>query len=87
MSWPAWKGRAVSSSLVAREYAMRVWLAPGKPACSQSMPSDVTAALRASKTCRWQPGRSGSGRRGMGLDFQYAVNARGRLLDPDESGR
>ena len=69
----------------AREYAMRVWLDPDKLAARNLMPSDVTAALR-EQNVQVAAGQIGQRPARNGLDFQYAVNARGRLLDPDEFG-
>jgi multidrug efflux pump len=67
----------------AREYAMRVWLDPDKLAARSLMPSDVTAALR-EQNVQVAAGQIGQRPSPKGLDFQYAVNARGRLIDPDE---
>jgi multidrug efflux pump len=67
----------------AREYAMRVWLDPDKLAARNLMPSDVTAALR-DQNVQVAAGQIGQRPSPNGLDFQYAVNARGRLLDPGE---
>jgi multidrug efflux pump len=69
----------------AREYAMRVWLDPDKLAARNLMPSDVTAALR-EQNVQVAAGQIGQRPAPNGLDFQYAVNARGRLIEPDEFG-
>jgi multidrug efflux pump len=69
----------------AREYSMRVWLDPDKLAARNLMPSDVTAALR-EQNVQVAAGQIGQRPAPAGLDFQYAVNARGRLLDPEEFG-
>ena len=67
----------------AREYAMRVWLDPDKLAARNLMPSDVMAALR-EQNVQVAAGQIGQRPSPNGLDFQYAVNTRGRLIEPDE---
>jgi multidrug efflux pump len=67
----------------AREYAMRAWLDPDKLAARNLMPSDVTAALR-EQNVQVAAGQIGQRPAPTGLDFQYAVKARGRLIEPDE---
>lgn len=69
----------------AREYAMRVWLDPDKMAARNLVPADVTAALR-EQNVQVAAGQIGQRPSPAGLEFQYAVNARGRLLDPEEFG-
>ncbi|MFL5330839.1 MAG: efflux RND transporter permease subunit [Gemmataceae bacterium] len=70
----------------AREYSMRIWLDPEKLAARQLTPADVTAALR-EQNLQVAAGRIGQPPITTGQNFQYAVNARGRLVDPEEFGQ
>jgi multidrug efflux pump len=69
----------------ARDYSMRVWLDPDKLAARSLNPSDVMAALR-EQNLQVAAGQIGQRPAPTGLDFQYAVQTRGRLLDPAEFG-
>src|SRR5205823_2571072 len=69
----------------AREYSMRVWLDPDKLAVRSLNPGDVMAALR-EQNLQVAAGQIGQRPTPGGLDFQYAVQTRGRLLDPAEFG-
>ncbi|HEY1378598.1 MAG TPA: efflux RND transporter permease subunit [Gemmataceae bacterium] len=69
----------------AREYSMRVWLDPDKLAARSLTPGDVMAALR-EQNLQVAAGQIGQRPAPVGLDFQYAVQTRGRLLEPDEFG-
>jgi multidrug efflux pump len=67
----------------ARDYSMRVWLDPDKLAARGLTPGDVSAALR-EQNLQVAAGRIGQPPAPAGLDFQYPVITRGRLVDPDE---
>src|SRR5262245_4844615 len=69
----------------APEYSMRDWLDPDKLAARALTPADVMAALR-EQNVQVAAGRVGQPPAPAGLDFQYAVQTRGRLVEPDEFG-
>jgi multidrug efflux pump len=69
----------------ARDYSMRVWLDPDKLAARNLTPADVNDALR-EQNRQVAAGRIGQPPSPSGLDFQYAVMTRGRLIDPSEFG-
>ncbi len=67
--------------LGARDYALRVWLDPGKLASRGLTATDVVRALR-EQNVQVAAGRIGQSPATLGLDFQVPVTAAGRLLDP-----
>ena len=67
--------------LGARDYALRVWLDPGKLASRGLSATDVVRALR-EQNVQVAAGRIGQSPATLGLDFQVPVTAAGRLLDP-----
>ncbi len=67
----------------ARDYSMRVWIEPDKLAARNLTPGDVMAALR-EQNLQVAAGQIGQHPAPAGLDFQYAVQTRGRLIDPTE---
>jgi multidrug efflux pump len=69
----------------AREYSMRVWIEPDKLAARSLTPGDVMAALR-EQNLQVAAGQIGQRPAPAGLDFQYAVQTRGRLIEPAEFG-
>src|SRR5262249_55016440 len=69
----------------AREYSMRVWLDPEQLAARELTPADINAALR-EQNLQVAAGRIGQPPTPNGLSFQYAVNTRGRLMEPEEFG-
>ena len=67
--------------LGARDYALRVWLDPGKLASRGLSATDVVRALR-EQNVQVAAGRIGQPPATLGLDFQVPVTAAGRLPDP-----
>ena len=67
--------------LGARDYALRVWLDPGKLASRGLTATDVVRALR-EQNVQVAAGRIGQSPATLGLDFQVPVTAAGRLPDP-----
>jgi multidrug efflux pump subunit AcrB len=64
-------------------YSMRVWVNPDKMAELGVTASDVSAAIQAQN--RQNPaGAFGQPPAAPGTDFQYSVNAPGRLVDPSQ---
>ncbi|MBI3800431.1 MAG: efflux RND transporter permease subunit [Deltaproteobacteria bacterium] len=71
------------SILGARDYSMRVWLDPEKLASRNMVASDVVNALH-EQNVQVAAGRIGQPPAPTGINFQYTVNALGRLLDPEQ---
>jgi multidrug efflux pump len=71
------------SILGARDYSMRVWLDPEKLAARNMVASDVVNALH-EQNVQVAAGRIGQPPAPTGINFQYTVNALGRLLDPEQ---
>src|SRR3954471_4385622 len=69
----------------ARDYSMRVWLAPDKMARLGVTPADVANALRA-QNAQYAAGKIGAEPAPTGQDIVYTVTATGRLLDPEQFG-
>jgi multidrug efflux pump len=67
------------------DYAMRVWLDPGKVAARGLSASDVVAAIR-EQNVQVAAGVVGGPPMPVPVDYQLSVNARGRLLDEKEFG-
>src|SRR5438270_3210044 len=69
----------------ARDYSMRVWLAPDKMARLGVTPSDVAGALRA-QNAQYAAGKIGTEPALPGQAVVYTVTATGRLVDPEQFG-
>ena len=67
------------------DYAMRVWLDPGKVASRGLTASDVVNAIR-EQNVQVAAGVVGAPPMPVPVDYQLSVNARGRLLDEKEFG-
>jgi hydrophobe/amphiphile efflux-1 (HAE1) family protein len=67
------------------DYAMRVWVDPGKVAARGLTASDVVAAIR-EQNVQVAAGVVGAPPMPVPVDYQLSVNARGRLLDEKEFG-
>jgi multidrug efflux pump len=68
------------------DYAMRVWLNPDKIAARNLTASDVVAAIR-EQNVQVAAGAIGQQPVAHPLDFELQVNAKGRLVSPEEFGR
>jgi hydrophobe/amphiphile efflux-1 (HAE1) family protein/NodT family efflux transporter outer membrane factor (OMF) lipoprotein len=68
------------------DYAMRVWLNPDKIAARSLTASDVVAAIR-EQNVQVAAGAIGQQPVAHPLDFELQVNAKGRLVSPEEFGR
>ena len=67
------------------DYAMRIWLDPGKVAARGLTASDVVSAIR-EQNVQVAAGVVGAPPMPVPVDYQLSVNARGRLLDEKEFG-
>jgi hydrophobe/amphiphile efflux-1 (HAE1) family protein len=67
------------------DYAMRVWLDPGKVAARGLTASDIVSAIR-EQNVQVAAGVVGAPPMPVPVDYQLSVNARGRLLDETEFG-
>jgi multidrug efflux pump len=67
----------------ARDYSMRVWLDPEKVASLGLTASDVVAAIR-EQNVQVAAGIIGQPPMSEGVQFQYTVNAQGRLVNEEE---
>jgi len=67
----------------AGDYAMRVWLDPGKLAARSITSSEVIAAIR-EQNAQVAAGTVGAPPSPKGTDFQLAVNTQGRLVNEEE---
>src|SRR5580692_1629558 len=67
------------------DYAMRVWLNPDKIAARNLTASDVVAAIR-EQNVQVAAGAIGQQPVAHPLDFELQVNAKGRLVSPEEFG-
>ncbi|HEX3273532.1 MAG TPA: efflux RND transporter permease subunit [Gemmatimonadales bacterium] len=67
------------------DYAMRVWLDPGKVASRGLTASDVVNAIR-EQNVQVAAGVVGAPPMPVPVDYQLSVNARGRLIDEKEFG-
>ena len=68
-----------------REYAMRLWVRPDKLASLGLTARDVAQAVQ-DQNVQAPAGQIGAPPAKPGLNFQYSVNARGRLTDKEEFG-
>jgi multidrug efflux pump len=69
----------------AGDYAMRVWLDPGKLAARSITSSEVIAAIR-EQNAQVAAGTVGAPPSPRGTDFQLAVNTQGRLANEEQFG-
>jgi hydrophobe/amphiphile efflux-1 (HAE1) family protein len=67
------------------DYAMRIWLDPGKVAARGLTASDVVSAIR-EQNVQVAAGVVGAPPMPVPVDYQLSVNARGRLIDEKEFG-
>jgi hydrophobe/amphiphile efflux-1 (HAE1) family protein len=67
------------------DYAMRIWLDPGKVAARGLTASDVVSAIR-EQNVQVAAGVVGAPPMPVPVDYQLSVNARGRLVDEKEFG-
>jgi multidrug efflux pump len=67
------------------DYAMRVWLDPGKVASRGLTATDVVSAIR-EQNVQVAAGVVGAPPMPVPVDYQLSVNARGRLIDEKEFG-
>src|SRR3954447_25289070 len=67
------------------DYAMRIWLDPGKVAARGLTASDVVSAIR-EQNVQVAAGVIGAPPMPVPVDYQLSVNARGRLIDEQEFG-
>ncbi len=68
------------------DYAMRIWLNPDKIAARNLTASDVVAAVR-EQNVQVAAGAVGQQPVSRALDFELQINAKGRLVSPEEFGR
>ena len=68
------------------DYAMRVWLNPDKIAARNLTASDVVNAIR-EQNVQVAAGAIGQQPVSQPVDFELQVNAKGRLISPEEFGR
>src|SRR5438477_5087563 len=68
------------------DYAMRVWLDPDKIAARNLTASDVVNAIR-EQNVQVAAGAIGQQPVSQPVDFELQVNAKGRLISPEEFGR
>src|SRR5215208_3736917 len=67
------------------DYAMRIWLDPGKVAARGLTARDVVNSIR-EENVQVAAGVVGAPPMPLGVDYQLSVNARGRLIDEQEFG-
>ncbi|MDU2065395.1 MAG: multidrug efflux RND transporter permease subunit [Sporomusaceae bacterium] len=65
------------------DYAMRIWVRPDKLAQLGITVNDIGAAIQA-QNVQAPAGKIGQRPTGPNQDFQYTVNVKGRLVDPEE---
>ena len=68
------------------DYAMRVWLNPDKIAARNLTASDVVSAIR-EQNVQVAAGAIGQQPVSQPVDFELQINAKGRLVSPEEFGR
>src|SRR5580692_636116 len=68
------------------DYAMRVWLNPDKIAARNLTASDVVGAIR-EQNVQIAAGAVGQQPVSQPVDFELLINAKGRLVSPEEFGR
>jgi multidrug efflux pump len=82
------EGVGEAAILGGRDYSMRIWLDPEKLAAREMTATDVTRAIQ-EQNAEIAAGRLGEPpvSPGKAVSFQVPVNARGRLVEPEEFGR
>jgi hydrophobe/amphiphile efflux-1 (HAE1) family protein/NodT family efflux transporter outer membrane factor (OMF) lipoprotein len=68
------------------DYAMRIWLNPDKVAARNLTASDVVSAIR-EQNVQVAAGAIGQQPVSSPVDFELQINAKGRLVSPEEFGR
>ena len=68
-----------------RDYAMRVWLNPGRLAAYNMVPQDVTEAIRR-QNIEAAPGKTGIGSDKLPQQLQYVLQYTGKFSTPEEYG-
>ncbi len=68
------------------DYAMRIWLNPDKIAARNLTASDVVSAIR-EQNVQVAAGAIGQQPVSQPVDFELQINAKGRLVSPEEFGR
>jgi multidrug efflux pump len=79
------KGVGDASIFGARDYSMRIWLKPDRMAQLRVTTSDIAAAIQ-SQNAQYAAGKIGQEPSADEQQLIYTVNAKGRLLDPNEFG-
>lgn len=79
------KGVGDASIFGARDYSMRIWLKPDRMAQLRVTTSDIAAAIQ-SQNAQYAAGKIGQEPSVDEQQLIYTVNAKGRLLDPNEFG-
>jgi len=79
------KGVGDANIFGARDYSMRIWLKPDRMAQLGITTSDIAAAIQ-SQNAQYAAGKIGQEPSITDQQLIYTVNAKGRLLDPDQFG-
>jgi multidrug efflux pump len=79
------KGVGDANIFGARDYSMRIWLKPDRMAQLHVTTSDIAAAIQ-SQNAQYAAGKIGQEPSVNEQQLVYTVNAKGRLLDPNEFG-
>ena len=79
------KGVGDANIFGARDYSMRIWLKPDRMAQLGITASDIAAAIQ-SQNAQYAAGKIGQEPSVNEQQLVYTVNAKGRLLDPNEFG-
>jgi len=79
------KGVGDANIFGARDYSMRIWLKPDRMAQLGITTSDIAAAIQ-SQNAQYAAGKIGQEPSVTDQQLIYTVNAKGRLLDPDQFG-
>jgi len=79
------KGVGDANIFGARDYSMRIWLKPDRMAQLHVTTSDIAAAIQG-QNAQYAAGKIGQEPSLSDQQLVYTVNAKGRLLDPNEFG-
>jgi len=79
-------GVGEANILGAQDYSMRIWLRPDRMAALGMSVADVNNAIR-EQNLQVAAGQVGQSPARPDQQFQYTLQAKGRLVDPDEFGR
>ena len=79
------KGVGDANIFGARDYSMRIWLKPDRMAQLHVTTSDIAAAIQG-QNAQYAAGKIGQEPSLSAQQLVYTVNAKGRLLDPNEFG-